>query len=78
MAHQSLNCPEIIPIVEKRRGECMPHYVGMDSLLNESLFWGRFDEGVNRGRVFLPVIIFKRLVFLGRRDVSDSIRIVYF
>jgi hypothetical protein len=33
MAHQSLNGSKIIPIVEKRRGECMPHDVRMNPLL---------------------------------------------
>jgi hypothetical protein len=47
MAHQSLDGSKIIPIIQKGRGKGVPHYVGMDSLLNQSPLCRRLDEAVN-------------------------------
>ena len=47
MAHESLNGPKVIPVVQKGRGERMPHDMGMDSLLDQSPLCRRLDEAVN-------------------------------
>ena len=47
MAHQSLDGSKIIPIIQKGRGKGVPHYMGMDSLLNQSPLCRRLDEAVN-------------------------------
>jgi len=52
--HQSLDGSKIIPIIQKGGGKGLPHDVGMDSLLNQSLFRRRFDETIDglRGKRF--------------------------
>ena len=54
MAHQSLNGSEIIPVVQKGRSKGMTHHVGMNPLVDQCLFYSRFDETINglRGKVF--------------------------
>ncbi len=47
MSHQSLDGPQIIPIIKKRRGKGMPHHVGMDSLLDQSPLCRQLGETVN-------------------------------
>jgi len=47
MTHQGLNGSEIIPIIQERRRESVPHHMGMDSLMNQCFFYHGFDEAVN-------------------------------
>ncbi len=47
MAHQGLDGFKVVPIIQEGRGEGMPHDVGVNPLLNQSLFYHRFDEAVN-------------------------------
>jgi hypothetical protein len=47
MPHQSLNGSKVIPVVQKGRGESMPHDVGMHPFLDQCLFYHGFDEAVN-------------------------------
>jgi hypothetical protein len=47
MAHQCLNCPEIISFIQQDRSKRMPHHMGMDSLLDQGLARHGFDEAIN-------------------------------
>ena len=47
MAHQSLDGSKIIPIIQKGRGEGVPHDVRMNPLLDQSLFGQGFDKAID-------------------------------
>jgi hypothetical protein len=57
MAYQSLDCLEIIPVIQEGGGKGVPHDVGMNPLLDQSLFYPRFDEAVNSFLGQVPFLI---------------------
>jgi len=57
MAHQSLDCPKVIPVVEEGRGKRMPHHVRMNPLLDQCLFYHALDETVNSFRGQPPFLV---------------------
>ncbi len=48
MAHQSLDGSKIIPIIQKGSGKGVPHYMGMNPLLDQGPLCHRLDEAINR------------------------------
>ncbi len=47
MAHQSLDCLEIIPFIQQSGGEGMPHDMGIDPFLDQRPFYHGSNEAVN-------------------------------
>jgi hypothetical protein len=47
MAHQSLDGPQIIPIIQEGRGEGMPDHMRMNPLLNQCLPRHGLDQAIN-------------------------------
>ena len=48
MAHQRLDGLEVVPVIQKSRGDSMPHDVRTDPLLNHGPFYHGSDQAVNR------------------------------
>ena len=61
MAHQRLNGFKVIPVIQKGRGEGMPHHMGMNPLLDQGLFCHGFDKAVNSLWGKIPFLIWSML-----------------
>ena len=57
MAHERLDCLEVIPVVQEVRGKHVPHDVGVNPLLDQGPFYHGFDEAVNRFRRQSPFLV---------------------
>ena len=47
MAHQGLDGPKIVAVVEKGSGKRVPHHMGMNPFLDLRLLYHGLDEAVN-------------------------------
>ena len=48
VAHQNLDGSKVIPVIQKGCPEGMPHYMRVNPLFDQSLFYHGFDKAVNR------------------------------
>ncbi len=47
MAHQTLNGPKVIPLIQKSSRKGMAHNMGMDPFSDQCISYYRFDKAVN-------------------------------
>jgi hypothetical protein len=53
MTHERLHGLQIVAIIQEGRGKSVPHDMGMNPFFDQSLFYHRSDEAVNR---FVPSV----------------------
>ncbi len=62
MAHENLRGRQVVPMIQKGSGKGVPHYVRVNSFLDQSLFYHRFDQAVNCLGSQTPFLV--RTIFL--------------
>jgi hypothetical protein len=61
MAHQRLNRPEVVPLIQKGSGKGMPDHMRMNPLFDQSLCCDGLDQAVNRLGCEFPFLVWAML-----------------